>query len=58
MKNKKLSLHKITITKLNNLNRIKGGFTLVDDTESQGQTCTGISTKTNEDNPFTEDGRP
>ncbi|WP_299220991.1 hypothetical protein [uncultured Aquimarina sp.] len=45
MKNKKLSLQKIVITRLNNLHHIKGGSFPIMYPETLN--CTGISTKTN-----------
>ncbi|WP_298541965.1 hypothetical protein [uncultured Aquimarina sp.] len=53
MKNKKLSLQKMVITRLNNLQHIKGGSFPVIDPETNN--CTSISTKTNTDILNTED---
>ncbi len=52
MENRKLSLRKTIITKLNNLHQIKGGSIQDNLTTIE---CTSISTKTNTDLIHTED---
>ncbi|MEB3347357.1 hypothetical protein U6A24_17915 [Aquimarina gracilis] len=60
MKKTKLNLKKVTITKLNNLNTIKGGFTSIIHTYTGCHTAEGnhtcpTGTKTNDDIVVTED---
>ncbi|MEB3347358.1 hypothetical protein U6A24_17920 [Aquimarina gracilis] len=60
MKKTKLSLKKVTITKLNNLDAVKGGFTSVVHTYTGCHTADGNNTcpdtgKTNDDIVVTED---